>query len=617
MADRDVEWDLKATDHSGAASRSAADGLEKVADKADKAKRKLDDLGDETGHLARKMAEARASANALAREFDKTGDTKILKDFEKAGREAAKLGRVMKSLKFDSPDVRKGGLFQKLITEAKKAGLIAGDAVVTGMGDVFKMIPGGGFGALIAGLVGAAVLAAPVIAGVVEGGVVAGIGAGGIGAGLILAARDPAVIRAYGELGVDIMKRLEDSARPFRGELLDTAPKLSAAFDQEEPRIRRIFNTLSTAVGPLVDRTIEAVHALMPAIERASATAVPIIRAIAAQLPALAGDVANLINAFSKGGPGAAAAIGLIIAQLRAMIAVLAFGAQQSAPFLNIFGRLIEMSHLVPKTTGTVGVLSDTLDKSGAGAAMTAQQYETLAQSLGNTANQANALNQAFERLFNEQMSVDQANLAVNVGMSNLRETIKGNKKTLDESTESGQQNTAVILQQIQALEAKRQADIAAGNGTVEATAQANAAYAGNVAALRAVLISLGLAAGEVDRLIGAYAAIPRDITTTITTVYRKVGSASGISDQSTGHSRTGTEDYSALSGWRAAQFAAGQRAAFAETAGGGVHTPPVEVHAEHAFTVLLDGAPFRAVAIKTVAAAEKRQAWRAKVGRR
>jgi hypothetical protein len=617
MPDRDVEWNLTANDRSGAAARSAADGLEKVSDKADKAQRKLDDLGDEAGHLARKLAEAKASAMALGREFDKTGDSRLLKDFEKVGREASKLGRVLKAIKVD-PDPPKKGLFDKLILEAKKAGLIAGDAVVTGIGDVLKMIPGGGFGAMVGGLVAVAVIAAPIIAGVIEGAVVAGIGAGGIAAGLILGAKDPAVIAAYTNLGQDVFTRLKDAAKPFAGELLAAAPKFSKAFDQEEPRIRRIFSTLSAAVGPLIDQTIASVHVLMPAIERAAATAVPIIRAIASQLPALAGDVANLINAFSAGGPGAAAAIGLIIGQLRAMIAVLAFGAQQSAPFLNIFGRLMELARLVPATDNAITGFGRTLAGSGQGAAMTAVAYEELAQSLGNTANQANALNAAFERLFNEQMSVDQANLAVNVGMTNLRETIKNNKKTLDEHTVAGQQNTAVILQQIQALEAKRQADIAAGNGTAEATAQANAAYASNVAALRSVLIALGLTAGEVDRLIGAYQSIPRDITTTITTVYRTVGNKTGISDEATGHSRTGTQDYGGLDGWRPAQFAAAAGAQFAAGNGGGSpHQPPVEVHAEHSFTVMLDGAPFRAVAVRTVSAAEKRQAWRAKVGKR
>lgn len=621
MAERDVTFDIIARDKTGGPVRSAAEGLDKLGDKADKAQRKVDELGDETGQLARKMLEAKAAAAALAREFDKTGDSKVLKDFEKLNREANRLGRVMRAIEppkvLKAPDVDTG-MFAKLVTEAKKAGLLAGDAVVEGMGDVFKAIPGPVKGALVGGLVTAAVIAAPGIAAAVEGAVLAGVGAAGIGAGIALAARDPQVAQAYSKLGSDIMSDLSGASKPFVGELLAAAPKLGAAFDRELPLIRRTLASLSTGVGPLVDGVIGAVHELLPGIQAAANASLPILRAVGTQLPTMGRAIGNLLTSISLGGPAAGAALQEVLRDVTLLINLMAFGAKAAAPFLNTLAQAGDLLGIADAGSGTVSVLSDTIGQSGGQASVAGTQFAALGNAMGSTTAQADALNTAFARLFSEEMGVDQANLAVNVGMANLRETIKDNKKTLDESNESGRQNVGVILGQVQALEAKRQADIAAGNGTVEATNTANAAYASNVASLRAVLIQLGLAPAAVDALLAKYQQIPKTLTTTITTVYRTKGTPPGYSDQLTGHSRTGANDTSSISSWAPAQFAASQRAQLAGN-GGGTHRTggPTPVHSEVNVAVNLDGQPFRAYTEQAVSAAEKRQAWRAKVGKR
>lgn len=615
MPERDVEFQLTARDKTGPAVKGAADGFEHLGDKADKAKRKIDDLGDETGHLSRKMLEARAAALRLANEFDKVGDSKILKEFEKVNREAAKLGRVAKTIKFAKPETP-DGLFGNLVTLARKAGLIAGDAAVDGIGDVLKASTGSG-GVILAGLTAVVAAAAPVLAGAAEGAVLAGVASGGLAAGLILAAKDPQVTAEYSALAGRIGPKLQAAAHPLALDLLAAAPKFEAAFAQQEPRIHRIFARLAGNFAPIIDNIISAVHKIAPSIERAMAVGGRILESLSAQIAPLAGDIGDLLDAFSAGGPGAAAAIGLIILQLRGMIELLAFGARASAPFLNFFGKLAEASHLVPDESGWTHHL-DTIDKTGTAAGAAATNYHILAQSMGNTANQAKALNDAFDRLFNEQMNVDQANLQVNIGLSQLTETIKGNKRTLDEHTAAGQQNVGVIQQQIQNLNRKREADIAAGNGTVEATQKANAAYNAQLEGLRKLLYSLGLNHTEVDKLIDAYEQLAKPQVKNFTTVFKQVGAVPpGASDQSTGHSRTGTNDYSGLSGWAPARFAAAAREGFAGGSTTGPRTPPVEVHSESHFTVTLDGQPFEARIVRAVSAAEQRQAWRAKVGRR
>src|SRR6476469_983275 len=617
MPERDAEFTLSARDNTAHATESAADGFEHVGREADKAQRKIDEVGDQAGQTARKLLEAKVAALALAREFDRTGDSKILKNFSKINRDAAGLSKVFKSLKFDAPEVKNpGGFLGKIVKLGREAGLIGGEVAIDSFGEAFKALPGPVKGAMVGALTIGAAAAAPILAGVIEGAVVGGIGLGGIAGGLILGAQDPRVAEAYSSLSQRVMGQLTDAAKPFTGDILAAAPQLSNAFDAELPRIRRIFSELSSDVQPLLNAAIQSVHAIMPSIERAAHAAGPIIRQIAAQLPGVADAVGSLISAFSDGAPGAAAAIGIIIAQLRGMIQLLAWGARFSAPFLNFFGYLATVSHLVPDTAGQVSQLTTLVKDGGGAAAFTASSYKSLADDLGNTANMATPLQSNFDSLFNTQMSLDQANLAVNMGLQNVNKTIRDNKKTLFDSAQAGAENVQVILQQIQNLNAKREADIAAGNGTATATAQANAAYASQVEGLRKLLYSLGLNHQEVDRLISAYATLAQPQTKTFTTVYRTQGVPPGASDEKTGHARTGTNDYSAISGWAPAVFNAGQRTAFEATGQSSMpHMPPVQVHSESSVTVLLDGKPFRAQVRATTRAAEQRQAWRGHVG--
>lgn len=617
MADRDAEFTLSARDRTGPAVKSAADGLEKVADKADKAQRKIDEVGDQAGQTSRKLLEARAAAAALAREFDKTGDSKVLREFQKINLEAGKLNRVFKTL---TPDVQNpSGILGGFVKLGRKAGLIAGDAAVEGFGDAFKALgtasPAGSY--VIAGLVGAAAAAAPFIAAAVEGAVVAGVGAGGLAAGLILGARDPRVIRAYGDLGNRILGQLQEDARPFTADLLATAPKLSKAFDAEEPRIKRIFDSLATDFGPIVDDVIGAVHTLMPSIERAAIVGGQILRSLAGQLPGLAGAVGRLLDAFTASGPGAAAALGLIVFQLRGLIELVALGARGSAPLLNLLGRLVELTGVIPGVTGNTKHLYEVQQQAGQSAGLAAQQYNNLRTSMQNTADAAQALNDSIDRLFNEQMNLDQANLAVNQGLINLRQSIKDNGTSLDETSQKGLNNVGVIQQQVRNYEAAREAAIAAGNGTLEATNTANAAYVSQLEGLRKLLYSLGLNKAQVDALIDSYEQLAKPQVKTFTTVFKEVGKVPpGYSDQSTGHSRTGANDYGGLDGWAPARFNGAARAQFAQ-GGGGVFQPAVQVEGNYSFTVELDGKPFTARIVRTVDAAGKRAEWRAKVGKR
>lgn len=612
MPDRDAEFTISAKDRSAPAVEGAADNFEHLGREADRATRKIDDLGDETGQLARKMAEARIAALGLARQFDKTGDSKILKDFQKINREAASLAKVAKSLKFDAPEVRNPDGFLGSVTRlAKKAGLVASDAVIDGLGSLWSALPA----QMKAGLVVGASAGVAYLAAATEGAILAGIGAGAIGGTILIAAQNEKVKQQYSVLGQQIMLKLKDAGKPMTEQLLASVPQLSAAFDRELPGIQRIMARAAQDFAPVLKGALDAVHEIMPSIERAAQVGGKILGNLAGQLPALAGAVGNLLDAFSDSGRGANAALMELVMNVRVLIQSMALLAQAAGPALNTIGRVMELMGMVDSRSHVLTTLATAQERAAMSAGMSASSYDELSRSLGNTANMARQLQDNFDSLFGTEMGVQQANLAVNMGMQQLNETIKNNKKTLDQSTEAGAQNAQGILNQVDLLNRKREADIAAGNGTAAATAQANAAYQSQVGALRNLLIQLGFSAGAVDALIGKLYAIPGDITTTVTTVFRTVYRTDGT--PATGHSQNPRGDLSGLDAWAPAAFNAGRHAEFVETSGGGRYMPPVQVNTEAAVTVMLDGTPFRTQIRSATRASEERQAWRNKVGSR
>lgn len=617
--DRDAHFDVTATDRSGPAVTAAARGLDNLGDQANQATRQLSQMERETAQLRTKMLETAAAAKVLGHEFAKTGDAKVLKDFEKITRQAEQLGRVLKKIEPPKLEIKakpgEGGtntafrkLFGGLVDQAQQAGKLAGGAAINSFGEMFRAIPPEVKLGVAAGLGLAVAGAAPFVASALSGAILTGVAGGGIAAGLILAAKDPAVSAAYGDLASSVMQDLNDAAKPFKQELLTAAPELSSAFNREAPRVRAILSTLSASVLPLTRGVGGFVDGIMPGLQRAAAAGAKIVNSLAQRLPALGAATGHLLDAFAQGGPAAQRAIEAIVDDLTILIHTMALGAEAAAPLLN---GLAKFDSLVNPISGLNRAGQDTVkwvQPAGAAAQQMSQDYDGLAQSLGNTARQADALNASFDRLFSEAMNLDQANLAVKEGMLSLRDSIKENGKTLDDNTAKGQANVGAILDQIGALEAKREAEIAAGNGTKEATAKADAAYAANVASLRAVLLSLGLAAGAVDKLIGKYQNMP-DININVVTRFRAEGNAPGP-----GNSRGGT--FGGMDGWAPARFVEAKHVEMAGDRATSRTGGPVQVHTEHTVNVNLDGQPFRQQTTSIVTEAEKRAAWRARVKR-
>jgi hypothetical protein len=506
------------------------------------------------------------------------------------------------------------GIFGDLVKQGQQQGILAGGATITGFSSAFKALPPEVKIGIAAGLAGAAVAAMPAIVAVAEAGILVGIGGGALAAGLALAAKDPKVAAAFVDLGNHVTTRLTQAVKPFVPEMIAAAGIAGSAFDRLAPKIDRIGVRLASVVQPLAKGLAGAVENAFPGIEKAINASLPLIREFAAQLPRIGQLLGDLFAAAAKGGPGAALAFKFILVNVEALILGLTWLTTSLGGVANGVAVLVSKSQLLAAILSghDLEMYGTKLAAAGSAATTASGPIGTMAQAVYNTADAARQANSAFSTLFGELMNVDQANLAVKTGMANLTATIKDNKKTLDQNTESGRQNVSAILSQVQSLDQKRQADIAAGNGTKTATDKANAAYASQVQSLRNVLVSMGLTAAEVDNLIGKYASIPREINTTITTTYRQNGTPSrGHSQDPTGLNSAGGDD-----GWAPARHAA-RGFAGSSGSGNGRTVKPYRVESSVNVAVLLDGQPVREIATKVAAAETKRTAWRDRVGLR
>jgi prefoldin subunit 5 len=474
------------------------------------------------------------------------------------------------------------------------------------LGSAFKTLPTEAKAAVGASVAAAALASIPVIVTAIDAAVLAGLGAGGLAVGIALAAKDPRVGAAYSNLGRDISTRLQQSSAPFVDHLVDGAGKFGRTFTKIAPAIDRSFANLATTIDPFVEGLSKAAENLMPGLEHAFAASVPLLKDLAREAPRFGKVIGELFDAIANAGPGAELFFKFILVSVEALIKSFQMLVDTIAPVANLLAAVGNSLGLWD--IGKVDAFATRIDKTGASARTTGGSFDALSRSTYNTAAAADQANAAYSRLFGEMMSVDQANLAVKVGMTQLTETLKGHKKTLNEDTVAGQQNVGAILSQIGVLEQKRQADIAAGNGTKEATAKANAAYASQVGALRSLLGQLGFNKKEIDNLIAKYqqlAAVP-DVNVNVTTHYREDGRPLA------GNSRYGPLDNALGGSWRPARFAA---SAFADAPGGGGRTmPPTRVTSTLNATFNLDGRPFRDMTVKVAQDEGDRRAWRDRV---
>lgn len=535
---------------------------ERAAAEAGKMARKLDDVGDEAQQVARKMLELQVAAKIAAEQFARYGDDDSLNNLRKAKKELGDLQNVARNL---GTKGGKSNLFDDMFRDAPKIAEKAGkeasgtfaSAWQGGIIDSFKALPPEAQAAIGSAVGAAVVLSMPLIVSLINGAILGGIGAGGLAAGIAIQAKDPVVAGAFKTLGSTIMEDLKADTAPFKAELLSAADGFGQSWAKVQPEVKGFFDTLSPAVGRLSAGIGKGLEILGPSLARVAGPAEQVLSAVAAEIPEIAQAAGSLLDDVSKHGESAAEAIKFVLFNVEVLIQGFDLLVQSIAPVADGIVKVATAIGLIdpapvnatittldriPASTEAAGAgmsrLGEQVTVAGSQSSDSAASIDYMNQQVYNTADAANQANEAFNRLFGEMMGLDEANLKVAEDFRSLGSTIRKNNGDLSENTAGGQANRRMILGMIGDLEQQREAAIAAGNGTVEATRKANAAFLSQLQRIRAVTVANGGNTASIDAMIAKYrqlAATP-DITIKITTIHDTQFTSSG--QRLTGSSR-------------------------------------------------------------------------------
>lgn len=519
----------------GARLRSLGDEAREAAARSEILDRELRQVTREAAGLDRQLGQTRAEVKRLSAEFAAGNrDPRFLDDLKKQRAAVADLTRARRemvgSIERDAERARttvqrvnvkiereNHRLFGLMTGAAAKAGAEAGGTFASafqgGIMEAFKALPTEAKAAVGSGIAAAVALAMPIVTSAVTTAVLLGVGGGGLAGGIALAAKDPAVRSAFSDLGEEVKADLTEAAAPFRDELIGTADIAKDAWKDIGPGIKDIFAELAPTVRPLAQGLADMARNSLPGIKEAARAAVPLLLELAHQLPAMGKAISSFFSSIAKGGPGAIAFLRGFMGFVEGNLKLIGAWVEHMSRALGGASVLLEAMGLIesrgPQAIGgTIGAVKDVGDEAR------------------DSANKVDELKVSFNELFGTMMSIDEANIALKRGWRELNEELRDGKRTLDQNTEAGLDNSEAVLRYIKLARDAYDATMRQTGSTTEATRK----YNEQIAALRSLLLSLGYNVAQVDAFIAKYkemAALP-DINLSVTTWYSARGAAGG-----------------------------------------------------------------------------------------
>jgi hypothetical protein len=482
----DIRWNLdlkgekkvqKGLTDTGDAAEKAGDQLEEMGDQAtaagkssEKAGDKFKDTADDLGHVKREAEAAKAAYGKLLAEFNKTGDSSLLKDLGKEKRNLRKFENLAKDLVPDDAALGVGQQIMKGITSAAQA---AGPAKIA--------------------IAGVGIAAAPLIGGAVAGAILGGVGAGGIVGGIMLAAQDPAVTDAARELAGSVSQAWAANGELFVQPTIDALGQLSTTGVKAAATLQPGMAALSGTVGDLADGIDGLVENALPGATQAAKAAAPVVRFLANELPELGQEFGDFLGKVSSDPDGAILALntllnvtekaldgaGNLIAGFSAVYEWSARAAAEATGALeDIVGWVPLVGNIYSSTNDDLEQMLADLDRAKTttdGLSTSTQRVTFHTFELGVAANDAadalNAQREAMSKLVDLELAAVSGTIAYERALDNLTDARKENGKSLDLDTEKGRSNTEAILASIEAVKenAEREYDLAIAHG---ATAQ-------------------------------------------------------------------------------------------------------------------------------------------------
>lgn len=389
-------------------------------------------------------------------------------------------------------------------------------------------------------LAGIGLAAGPAIGAAVAGAVTGAVGVGGIIGGIAAASRDARVKAAAQDFGRSVSAEFFLSGQPFVEPVIRSLDTLESSVGSS---FGRIFAPLANDVEPLAQGTAGLIDRVADGFARATANAGPFIDVLATELPEIGDAIGDLVADLSEsdgallGWQGTLQAVENTVRGVGNTITWLSdmYGRSHEATRKatgGLSGYTWALTALSPAALPAALILdqtNNTLEESNTATNTARMTTAAYAQVLAVEAREADGAKNALQSLtdatfaqMNAQLSAQNAALAYEMGLLQLRESVKDHGAALDNNTEAGIRNQQMLLNQVARAEATRQANIA-NNMAVD---EANRLYQEQINGLIANAAQLGLNEGAVRALIGQYAQIPPTITTDIITRFHTITDA-------------------------------------------------------------------------------------------
>ncbi len=202
-------------------------------------------------------------------------------------------------------DVDKQSFLQKMSSFGKEAGGKFSEAFGTAFSTFFsgdfitfiiKSVVVGGLAAAIAAPVGAAITA----------GILVALGGGAVAAGVVAAIKaSPNIQNALKETKSHVMESFSGFGSSFKGPVLDFLQMFNRLIDQLRPTIKEIGKEFGPIAGDIGHGIIGFLQNAMPGILRAVQASEPLIKTLAANMPAIGDAIGRFFDRIKNGAPDA------------------------------------------------------------------------------------------------------------------------------------------------------------------------------------------------------------------------------------------------------------------------------------------------------------------------
>jgi hypothetical protein len=364
--------------------------------------------------------------------------------------------------------------------------------------------------------------AGPAIGAALSGVILAAVGSAGLAAGIASSiANDQDVKDSFATFGKFVKAEFKSYGEAFDVPLIEAADHFHDRFASLTPKIRGVFAEMSAGVKPLAEGLTGFLEKAGPGIAAALRGSLPVLKALAAELPHAGEMLGLMFKMIANGSEGAADGIVALVKVLE--YTGVAIGAQ-----LNYLSTIFATMGNLPDDVKTLlfgasaGLLggADTSSITAIGGAIEDVGFK--ADSTAGAFERMNRAALAMTEGFNNQYG---SLIAYEEAMDALAESVKENGSSMDIGTEKGRNNARALMEVFEAARRTYDANIASGMSAQEAARK----YQAQIEAARQAALAAGYAADEVNRLAAAQRALPSGTKTfTYKTIFLTEGQRPG-----------------------------------------------------------------------------------------